>query len=146
MKITVIDGQGGGVGKRLVEGIRAALPDAEITAVGTNALATQAMRKAGAQMAATGENAVVVAARTADVITGPVGVVVADSLLGEITPAMAAAVGGSSARRVLVPMDLCSTYIAGVEKASVAKLIEDCICRIQKIGEQNTCHFHHTVL
>ncbi len=140
MKILVIDGQGGGVGKQLVEGIYKAIPDADITAVGTNALAAQAMLKAGARQTATGENAVVVACRTADIIAGPVGIMVADALLGEITPKMAAAVGSSLAWRVLIPMDLCHNYIAGVRKIPVAKLIEDGVQRIQEIVEENTCN------
>ena len=146
MKILVIDGQGGGVGKQLVEGIKKAIPNADITAVGTNALAAQAMLKAGARQAATGENAVVVACRTADIIAGPVGIVVADALLGEITPKMAEAVGSSLAWRVLVPMDLCHNYIAGVRKIPVARLIEDSVQRIREIIEENTCNGARSVL
>lgn len=91
--ILVIDGQGGMLGKQIVEAIRKILPDDEITAVGTNISATGSMLKAGANNGATGENAVIVCARTADIIVGPVGIAIADSLLGEITPAMAQAVG-----------------------------------------------------
>ena len=93
MKILVVDGQGGKLGRQLVERLIPACPEAEITAVGTNSLATSAMRKAGTVRAATGENAVVVNCRTADVIVGPIGIVIADALLGEITPAMAAGAG-----------------------------------------------------
>ena len=91
-KVLVIDGQGGGLGRQLVSALAAACPEAELTAVGTNSLAANAMLKAGASRAATGENAVVVNCRRADVIVGPIGIVIADALLGEITPAMAAAV------------------------------------------------------
>ena len=102
MTILVIDAQGGGIGRQLVLSIKQALPDAEILAVGTNAAATAAMLKAGASSAATGENAVVVCARKADMIIGPVGIVIADSMLGEITPKMALAVAQSRAKRVLI--------------------------------------------
>ena len=102
MKILVIDGQGGGIGKQLISRLKENIPDAEITAAGTNSFAVQAMLKAGADHAATGENAVVVGCRTADVIAGPVGIVIADSLYGEITPAIALAVAQSNARRVLI--------------------------------------------
>ena len=102
-KVLVIDGQGGGLGRQLVSALAAACPEAELTAVGTNSLAANAMLKAGASRAATGENAVVVNCRRADVIVGPIGIVIADALLGEITPAMAAAVCQCGAKRVLVP-------------------------------------------
>ena len=91
MRVLVIDGQGGGLGRQLVTAITALCPEAELTAVGTNSMAASAMLKAGAARAATGENAVVVNARRADIIVGPIGIVIADALLGEITPAMAAA-------------------------------------------------------
>lgn len=130
MKILVIDGQGGGMGSQLVENIKKRFPEAEITAVGTNTAATQSMLKAGANHAATGENAVIVGARTADIITGPVGIVIADSLYGEITPAMALAVSQSRAERVLLPMNVCSNFIVGVEKIPAAKLIEAAMDRI----------------
>ncbi|MBU3820415.1 MAG: DUF3842 family protein, partial [Candidatus Faecalibacterium intestinavium] len=96
-RIVVIDGQGGGLGRQLVAALAASCPNAELVAVGTNSLATSAMLKAGAARGATGENAVIVNSRSADIIVGPLGIVIADSLLGEITPAMAAAVGQSSA-------------------------------------------------
>ena len=97
MNILVIDGQGGGIGRQIVQSVRAKMPDISITAVGTNSIAAAAMLKAGADRAATGENSVVVCCRDADVIIGPVAIVIADSLLGEITPVMAAAV--AAARR-----------------------------------------------
>ncbi len=133
MNILIIDGQGGGVGSRIVQSVRENFPDVTLTAVGTNALATQAMMKAGAQRAATGENAVIVGCRTADVIIGPVGIAIADSLWGEITPAMALAVGQSTALRILLPMNLCSIYIAGAGKTATAQLIGDCIEKLREI-------------
>ena len=113
MNIVIIDAQGGGIGKQLTAAVKRILPDAEITAVGTNTAATTAMIKAGADHAATGENAVIVASRKADVISGPIGIVIADSLYGEITPAMAAAVAQSSAVRVLIPYSHCDNFIIG---------------------------------
>jgi len=130
MQLLVIDGQGGGIGRQVVEQVKKAYPQVEITAVGTNVLATQAMLKAGADHAATGENAVVVGCRTADVIAGPVGIAIADSLLGEITPKMAVAVGQSRALRVLLPAGLCNNYIAGGSKCTVSQLVQDCVERI----------------
>ena len=114
MKILVIDGQGGRVGRQIIESILARFPAADLTAVGTNSLATECMIKGGAKQVATGENAVIVGARRADVIVGPLGIVIADSLLGEITPAMAVAVSQSSAVRILIPMNLCDNVIAGI--------------------------------
>ena len=104
MDILVIDAQGGGVGRQLVAAIKKAFPGHRVTAVGTNSLATSAMLKAGADRAATGENAVVVNCRTADAIVAPIGVVIADAMLGEITPAMALAAGQSPAKRILLPI------------------------------------------
>ena len=124
MEILVIDAQGGGVGRLLIPALRAACGDAVITAVGTNSAATAAMRKAGADRAATGENAAVVCCRTADLIVGPVGIAVADSMLGEITPAIALAVGQSRAVRVLLPISRCETVVAGVEDGSMARLVQ----------------------
>ena len=127
MNILVIDAQGGGLGKQLVAGLKKAISGAEITAVGTNTLATQAMLKAGADIAATGENAVVVGCRKADIIMGPVGIVIADSLYGEITAAMAVAVGSSRAVRILIPMNRCETLIAGCGAKGTGVLIEEAI-------------------
>jgi len=124
MEILVIDAQGGGVGRQLVGAIKAALPDVTVTAVGTNSAATAAMRKAGADRAATGENAVLVNCRCADVIVGPVGIVIADAMYGEVTPAMAIAVGQSRARRILLPMTHCDNTIVGVGDLSVARLVQ----------------------
>lgn len=124
MRVLIIDAQGGGIGRQLVAAVRQRLPGAEVTAVGANTAATAAMMKAGAHHAATGENAVIVACRRADVILGPVGIVIADSLWGEITPAMAAAVGQSAAKRILIPFNHCDNIIAGVPELSAAALID----------------------
>lgn len=132
MKITVIDGQGGQLGAQLVREIRAELPKLTLTAVGTNAAATAAMLKAGADHAATGENPVVVASRRSDVIIGPIGIVIADAMLGEVTPQMAAAVGASDALRILIPMNRCDTQIAGVPELTTTALIDDVLRRLKK--------------
>ena len=134
MRILIIDGQGGKLGRRLVEEIRKTQPDADITAVGTNTAATESMIKAGANRGATGENAVVVACRSAEVIVGPLGIVLADAMLGEITPKMAVAVAASPARRILVPMNLCDTYIAGVS-GSTSQLVSDAINSLNRMTE-----------
>lgn len=134
--ILIIDGQGGGMGKGLTESIKQRFNDVTVTAVGTNAFATQAMLKAGADRAATGENAVIVACRSADIIVGPVGIAIADSLYGEISPKMAEAVGQSGGAKVLLPMNMCDILIAGVGKIPASKLIEDCIEKIADILAQ----------
>ena len=130
MDILIIDGQGGNLGRQLTRRLREALPRADITAVGTNSTATENMLKGGADRASTGENAVVVNARRARVIAGPLGIVIADALLGEVTPAMARAVGSSDAVRVLIPMNRCDTLVAGVADRPMGELIDDAVSRI----------------
>lgn len=132
MNILIIDAQGGGVGKQLVTAIKQNIPGAVLTAVGTNSAATSAMLKAGADHAATGENAVVVACRSADFILGPIGIVIADALLGEITPKMAQAVAQSGAKRILLPFNHCDNVIVGVSDLSIGRLIQSAIALLQK--------------
>lgn len=127
MNILVIDGQGGGLGRQLIQELKEKCPNAEIVAVGTNSMATSAMLKAGAKLAATGENAVIVCSKKADVIVGPIGIVIADSMLGEITPAMAAAIGKSRAKRVLIPMNVCDNIIVGVSAQPVSTHVKDAV-------------------
>ena len=134
MKIMVVDAPGGGVGRQLVTELKKTLPDAEIRAVGTNSAATAAMLKAGADIAATGENAVIVGARSADVIVGPIGIVVADSLYGEITPAMAAAIGSCSGKRVLIPINHCDNIIAGVPDLNLGHLVAAAVKEIEALA------------
>ena len=133
MTILVIDGQGGKLGKSIVESIRERLPEADIMAVGTNSAASENMRRAGASRVATGENPVVVACRSADIIIGPIGIAIADALMGEISPAMANAVAASAAQRVLIPMNLCDTYVAGISKSSAA-ILSDAMKRIEELA------------
>lgn len=132
MNILVIDGQGGMIGRQLITEIRRTMSDVEITAVGTNTLATASMLKAGADSGATGENAVIVCARSADVIIGPIGIVIADSLLGEVTPQMAAAVGSSPVRKILLPVNKCNNIIVGTADKSTSDLIAEAIRRVQE--------------
>ena len=133
VKITVIDGQGGQLGAQLVKEILSGFEGVSLTAIGTNATATSAMLKAGAKNAATGENPVIVACRSADFIIGPLGIVIADSLLGEITPKMAVAVGQSPAVRILVPMNKCDSLVAGVFGVSTASLVADVISKLKNM-------------
>lgn len=127
MEILVIDGQGGRIGQQLIKAILTRYPQVEVTAIGTNSLATSAMLKGGASQGATGENALLVACRRADVILGPLGIVIADALLGEISPAMAVAVGQSPAKKILVPMNQCDNIVAGVEDMPVSKLLDSAL-------------------
>lgn len=133
MKILIIDAQGGGIGKQIVAAIKHSLPQIEITAVGTNSIATAAMLKAGADHAATGENAVVVGCRRADVIIGPIGIVIADAMLGEVTAKMALAVGQSDAKRVLLPVSHCDNIVAGISDLSIRHLIDSVTKELEAI-------------
>jgi len=130
MKILVVDRQGGGIGGQLVAAIKENVTECSITAVGTNAMATSVMIKAGATYAATGENAIVIGCRKTDVIVGPIGIVLADSMRGEVTSAMALAVGQSSATRILVPTNHCGTLVAGVADVSIGKLIQSVVKKL----------------
>lgn len=127
MKVLIIDGQGGGLGRQLVAAVKERFPEIEVLAVGANSTATGAMLRAGADQAATGENAVLVASRRADVIMGPIGIVIADAMLGEITPAMAAAAGQSEAKRILLPVGQCDNIIAGVQDMPMAKMVQEAV-------------------
>ena len=127
MEILVVDGQDGRIGQQLVRTILVRFPGVAVHAVGTNSMATAALLKGGAAQAATGENALLVACRRADVILGPLGIVIADALMGEISPAMAAAVGQSRAKKILIPMNQCDILVAGVAEASVSRLLESAV-------------------
>lgn len=125
MRIAVIDGQGGGVGRALVAELRARLSrEHRILALGTNALATAAMLKAGADEGATGENAVVYNAGRVDVIAGPIGIVLANSMLGELTPGMAQAIAQSPAQKVLIPMERCQAHVVGAVAQPMQQAVE----------------------
>ncbi|MBQ9232553.1 MAG: DUF3842 family protein [Lachnospiraceae bacterium] len=135
MTILVIDAQGGGVGKQLVTAIKQNIEGAYVLAVGTNSTATTAMLKAGADEAATGENSVMVGCRKADIIVGPIGIIIADALLGEVTPKMALAVSQSSAKRILIPFNHCDNIIVGIDDFSTGKLIKQAIDEIKKFTD-----------
>ena len=140
MKIVVIDGQGGRMGALLCEIIRKnqkELPTGtELIAIGTNSAATAAMLKAGADCGATGENPVLVACRDADFIIGPLGILAADSLLGEVTPAMAIAVGGSPAQKLLLPVNRCNHHVVGVQDYSMARLTDEAVADLLSILQE----------
>ena len=138
MTVLVVDGQGGRLGSQLVKEIVQRFPEHDLLAVGTNSMATERMLKAGAARAATGENAVAVACRRADVIVGPVGMVIADALLGEVTPVMAEAVGRSGAVRILLPSDKCDTLIAGIGGQGMSVLIADAMDKLGAVLAQKT--------
>ena len=133
MKITIIDGQGGRIGRTVIEQLKKKHEHLELYAIGTNSAATAAMLRAGADRGATGENAVVVGCRRADVIVGPIGIVIADSMYGEVTPAMAVAVGQSRARRILIPVNHCDNIVAGVAEQPLGSLIDSAIEHIREL-------------
>ena len=131
MRILIIDGQGGRIGRGVAEAVLKELPGVEVDVIGTNAIATANMLKSGVTNAATGENPVVVMAPKADVIIGPVGIAVADSMMGEVTPAMAVAVGQSSAKKILIPMNRCDIMIAGVGEMPLSEMIRRVIAMLK---------------
>ncbi|MBE6812415.1 MAG: DUF3842 family protein [Ruminococcaceae bacterium] len=133
MNIVIIDGQGGQLGAQLVKEITAKCQGVELTTIGTNAVATATMLKAGAKNAATGENPVVVACRKADIIVGPIGIVIADSLLGEVTEKMAIAVARAEAVRILIPLNKCENLVAGVAEMNIGTLISDAVEKVNNI-------------
>lgn len=133
MKVVVIDGQSGRIGQLFAEKVTKAKLSCELIAIGTNAIATSAMLKAGASMGATGENPVVVATRTADIIVGPIGILAADAMLGEITPAMAAAVGRSSAKKLLLPVNLCNNIVVGTQSLSLSAILDEAVETLRQI-------------
>lgn len=133
MKITIIDGQGGKMGKSVIEQLKKGHPNLELYAIGTNSIATSAMMKAGADYGATGENPAIVNARDSDIIVGPIGIVFADSLLGEITPAIAVAIGASPAFKILIPVNRCNHFVVGCKDAGLGEYIR-MVC--EKIEER----------
>lgn len=139
MNILVIDAQGGGIGRQLITKLLEKLPEADIVAAGTNSMATNAMIKAGAKKAATGENAIRYCASQAEIITGPIGIIVANAMLGEISPVISESVGSSSATKVLIPVTHCNTIIAGPKDLPIKDSIEDAVDRIVNlyVGEEN---------
>ena len=135
MNILVVDGQGGQLGGQIIKSLKGSMAEVEITAVGTNATATATMLKAGASYAATGENPVIVACRKTDVIIGPIGIVIADAMYGEITPKMAVAIGQADATRILLPINKCDNLIAGIPEVSTTAIIEDVIQKVMVLAK-----------
>ena len=131
MTIIVLDGQGGGIGRSLTEKLRAELPEAELVAVGTNSAATANMMRAGANVGATGENAVVFNCARTDVIVGPLGIILADAMLGEITPRMACAVAASRAKKVLIPAAKQHMTIVGIEDLPLSRYIDEAVACVR---------------
>ena len=149
MKIVIIDGQGGRMGSLLIEKLKASAlfadssakqeQDLTLVAIGTNSIATAAMLRSGADAGATGENPVLVNCRDANIIAGPIGILAADSLLGEITPAMATAIGQSSAEKVLLPVNKCCHHVAGVKDLPLQELIAEAVEMITKLAVKDQC-------
>lgn len=137
MKVVLIDGQGGRIGQLLAEAITKEKLDCELLAIGTNSTATSAMMKGGAKQGATGENPVIVACRDADIIVGPIGIVSADSLLGEITPQMAVAIGQSRALKLLLPVSHCNNQVVGVKNLTMSEMISETVGALKKHLERN---------
>ena len=133
MKIVVIDGQGGRLGQLVVESIKKENIDEPVYAIGTNSIATSGMLKAGANYGATGENPVIVACRDADVIIGPIGILAADSLLGEITPAMALAVGQSKAVKLLLPVNHCNNRVVGAKQLTMNDIVKEAVESLKEL-------------
>ena len=138
MRIMIFDGQGGGVGKCLVEELSSVCPQAELIAVGTNAMATANMMKGGTAFGATGENAVIYNSKRADVIVGPIGIVMANAMLGEITPKMAEAVGSGDANLFLIPMNRYGATVVGVESKKLTEYIREATVKIAELQSQST--------
>ena len=132
-KILVIDGQGGKIGRMVVELLKERLPACEVCAVGTNSIATAAMLKAGADYGATGENPVAVNAADADIIIGPLGLLVADALHGEVTLGIVASVGRSRAQKVLIPVSRCGVQVAGSNQLPPGELIAQAVSKAAEI-------------
>ncbi len=130
MKIVIVDGQGGKLGKLLVEQLKQACPQVQLYAIGTNSIATATMLKAGADFGATGENPVVRAVMDADVVLGPMGIVVAHAILGEVTPKMAEAVGGCRAKKLLIPMNSCGVSVAGVQELPLNSYVSQIVAQV----------------
>jgi len=133
LKIVVIDGQGGKIGTAIVKQLKQSLPELKIVAIGTNSIATASMLKAGAELGATGENPVMVNCSDADIIIGPLGIVLANSFLGEVTPAMAQAVAQSPAQKILIPVNKCRATVAGVRELPLSEYIQLAIDQVKEI-------------
>jgi len=135
VKTVIIDGQGGSLGKALVTSIKTRFPNLEVLAIGTNGMAASAMLRSGADATATGENPVIVACRTADIIIGPLGIIAADSLHGEITPKMALAISQSNAHKILIPISKCNITIVGKQDFPLGDLVTQAVENLAELLE-----------
>ncbi|WP_269476801.1 DUF3842 family protein [Hominibacterium faecale] len=136
MVIAVVDGQGGGIGRAVVEKIKAAMPAAHVIGLGTNSVATGQMLRAGADDGATGENAIVHNMQHVDIVVGVIGILNANSMMGELTPAMASAIGGSHTYKVLLPINRCHIHVVSVEDVPLGKHIDHAIEAIRRYIEK----------
>ena len=134
MLVVVIDGMGGGIGTQLVAQLSGQIPaGAELVCVGANAWATQSMLKAGASRGATGENAVRMTVQDANIVAGPIGIIIPNALMGEITPQMAESIASSTARKVLIPVSQGHFEIVGMENRPLVSNIREAAARILEI-------------
>jgi dihydrodipicolinate reductase len=139
MKILIIDGQGGKMGQAVVEQLKANFPDQELIAIGTNSIATSTMLKAGANMGATGENPAVYNSQDADIIIGPIGIIVANSLLGEVTPKMAAAISGSTAYKILIPSNKCNSHVVSTQNLNLTEYVSLVVEKVKELKLEGQC-------
>jgi len=131
MKIAVVDGQGGGIGRIIVDKLKKELPpEVVIIALGTNAMATMQMLKAGADEGASGENAVIYNSARVDIIVGVIGIIVANAMMGELTPSMSLAISQSRAKKLLIPLNRCNVEIVGVRNEPLPNLIDNAVIAI----------------
>jgi len=134
MKLMVMDGQGGGIGATVIKGLRHSIgADLEILALGTNSIATSRMMKAGANRGGTGENAIICTSQVVDLIIGPLGILVANAMMGEVTPKMASAVSSSKAKKVLIPLTQEKIKIVGISDEPLPHLVNQIIKTVREI-------------
>lgn len=136
INVAVVDGQGGGIGRVIVEKVKKAFPQINVIALGTNAVATGQMLKAGADEGATGENAIVHNMQHVDVVLGVIGILNANAMMGELTPAMATAIGGSHTHKILLPVNRCHIHVVSVEEQPLGVHIDHAVEALREYMEQ----------
>jgi len=134
--VAVVDGQGGGIGKAIVEKVKKAFPDLEVIALGTNAVATGQMLRAGADEGATGENAIIHNMQHVDIVMGVIGILNANAMMGELTPAMATAIGGSHTYKILLPINRCHIHVVSVEEQPLGVHIDNAVEALREYIEK----------
>ena len=130
--IVVVDGQGGGLGRTIIQAIKKNFPELEIIGVGTNSTATANLKKGGADLIATGENAIIYNVSHCDLVIGPIGIILANAMYGEISPRMAEAISSSPAMKYLIPMSQSNVRIVGSHEKTIAEYIDDLIELLKK--------------